>query len=759
MRRTTATVFGVTGLATAVATIRRRRPRRLRSPELSGPVTIARDRYGIPQITAGSRDDALLGFGFALAEDRMFQMDMLRRTAFGRLSELAGPVTLESDRMMRLLDMTRIADAMVASASATARAGFDSFAAGVNLRLSRWPLPLEFRILRYRPEPWRPEDSAAIIRLMGWSLSAFHRDDLTATLLRDIIGDEWTGAIFAGRTTESPLVVREPSRPLDGPIVNEAPSIPFPHGGASNAWAVSADRSTTGFPLLANDPHLGYTNPSIWCEATLNAPGLSVAGLTLPGVPGIAFGRTPSFAWGLTAAMISQTLLYRERLSDDRQLVAHDDGWTDLTTRTEQIRVKGAALETLVVRSTPRGPLISDLQPEWSPDPISLYWTGAETHPEELDAWLELSTARSVEDVLRVREAFIAPTLNMATADSDGEIATIGIGRWPVREPVAGLLSPDVFPPCYVPPAEMPVERNPARGWVASANNRIVGSNYPYALHGFYEPDYRIRRISEILDSRLKHSIADLRALQLDQFSLHASEMTQHLLDLSGETLPEWARADLAGWDFQTPPESRPTLLFQVFYRHWVQASLAHRLPEGVVEKLVQMLDVGDTPMGFCDRLLRGECPNWWFDDEREATVRAAVATSLRWIAERLGPDHTTWAWGALHTVTWAHPFGQVEGRHQAWVNVGPFPLGGDRTTVWPTGLGPNRLFQVTSGPSMRLLADLRRPERTWATNTLGQQGRPFSRHYRDQVVDFIEGRSHAIWGQPARTAVVIEPE
>ncbi|HYI15396.1 MAG TPA: penicillin acylase family protein [Thermomicrobiales bacterium] len=726
---------------------------------MSGPVSISRDRYGIPRISAGSREDALFGLGYAVAEDRMFQMDTLRRTAFGRLSELAGPVTLETDRMMRLLDMERIAGEMVACASDSARAGLEAFAAGVNLRLSRRSVPLEFRILRYKPEPWRPEDSAAIVRLMGWSLSAFHTNDLTAALLRDTIGDEWADAIYAGRTAESPLVVQERSR-RPGEVASVAPApIPFPHGGASNAWAISAERSTTGFPLLANDPHLGYTNPSIWCEVSIDAPNLRISGLTLPGVPGIAFGRTPTFAWGFTAAMISQTFLYRERLSDLGGQVADGEELIDLTTRTEQIQVKGAPTETLVIRSTPRGPLISDLQTDSSADPISLYWTGFETHPEELDGWLALSESTSVEDVLRARESIIAPTLNMAAADSSGEIASIGIGRWPDRRPFAGLLDPSEHPPRYIPPSDMPVERNPERGWVASANNPIVGSDYPYALHGYYEPNYRIRRISAMLDSRPKHSVADMRALQLDQLSLHASDVTPFLLELGGDAIPDWARSDLSGWDFLTPPESRPTLLFQVFYRHWVQASLAHRLPDNVVDRLIAGLGVGDTPMGFCDRLLRGEHAGWWLDDARERIVRESFAAALDWIAERLGQDHSPWTWGAVHTVTWSHPFGQIEGRHQAWVNVGPFPLGGDRTTVWPTGYDAHRPFHVTAGPSMRLLADLRRPERTWVTNTLGQQGRPFSRHYRDQVTDFIEGRSHPVWGQTTRTRVVIEPE
>jgi penicillin amidase len=234
--------------------------------------------------------------------------------------------------------------------------------------------------------------------------------------------------------------------------------------------------------------------------------------------------------------------------------------------------------------------------------------------------------------------------------------------------------------------------------------------------------------------------------------------LTPHLLELAGDAMPDWAHDDLAGWDYLTPPESRATLLFQAFYREWVRLSLAHRLPAAVVDHLLVGLGVGDVPMGFCDRLLRGEMPDWWHDDGRAETAREAFAAGRRWIEARLGADPTSWTWGAVHTITWAHPFGQINGPHQSLVNVGPFPLGGDRTTVWPTGIDASRLFSVTGGPSMRLLADLRRPERTWVTNTLGQQGTPFRRHYRDQVSDFIEGRSHSIWGQKTTVRVVIEP-
>ena len=276
---------------------------------------------------------------------------------------------------------------------------------------------------------------------------------------------------------------------------------------------------------------------------------------------------------------------------------------------------------------------------------------------------MALGSIGSVDDVQRIREAIIAPTLNMAAADSDGNIATIGIGRWPDRAPVAGLLEPTAHPPSHIPPAAVPVELNPSRGWVASANNRIAGSDYPFSLHGFYEPIYRINRIADALDSRPKHSIADMRALQLDQFSMHASELTAFLLDLGAASIPEWARRELSDWDFNTPPESRATLLFQSFYRHWVMRSLSHRLPEGVVDKLLDGIGIGDVPMGFCDRLLKGDHSEWWLDDGRARTVVVAFDDATNVDYDRLGSDHRSWTWGAVHSVTWAHPFGLIKVR------------------------------------------------------------------------------------------------
>ncbi len=555
----------------------------------------------------------------------------------------------------------------------------------------------------------------AILRLMAWGLSAYHENDLLAHGMRQTIGDEWTDAIFEGRFAESPVVVQEQGGVLRVPRV---PDAIFPTGGASNAWALAPERSMTGFPILANDPHLGYTNPSVWCEVSLEAPGLHVAGVTMPGLPGVAIGRTPTFAWGFTASMVSQTMVYEEDLDAEGRSARDGDAWIPLTRRAEGIVVKGKGIERFTVRSTPRGPLFSDLSPEHTQPSVSLHWTGMEIS-HELDAFIALNRARSVADAVAARSLVATPPLNMAAADSSGNIATISLGRFPIREEPAGLLDPSAHPPLY-----------------------------------------RIRRIVDELESRRKHSIADTRALQLDVYSIHAAELAPVLVSLveGDPDIPRWVIDELAAWDYRATIESRATLIFETFYRHWVRESLLARLPEAIVVKLSAMLSYGAAPMEFCDLLLRGDIPTWLSDDQRRALARRSLNAALAWIEERLGTDPQGWIWGTVHTVTFTHPIGQISGPHERFVNVGPFPIPGDRTTAWPSGVSPTTLFAITGGPSMRFVTDLRRPDLSWMTNTLGQNGWALSRHYRDQLNDLLSGRVHPIWSQRRGRAMTILP-
>lgn len=749
-------VAGLAGIGIASAVVAWRRSARVRVAGITSDVEISRDRLGIPLIKAGTRDDALFGLGYAIASDRLFQMDLVRRTMAGRLSEIAGAATLDSDRLMRLIDAAGAADAAVAVQSEVGQAALRAFAAGVNLRMRRGPLPVEFRAMRYRPRPWLPADSIAVVLLLAFALSSFHVDDLIAEHLREVAGDAWADAIFVGHRPSEPVAIREPTMSAIPSVGDGLDRLFLRQGGASNAWAVAACRSATAAPLLANDPHLNYSNPSVWCEAAIEAPGMQVAGVTLPGVPGILIGRTPTFAWGFTASMVSQSFLYREALDDAGQRVRDGAGWADLSIREEVIPVRGAAPDRFHIRATPRGPLITDVERGWIDGAASICWCGG-WPAATVDALLELNAARSIDDALAIRDKLVAPTLMMAAADSAGSIASIPIGTYLRRDRPPGLFGPADYPPAAIPTADLPVERDPGRGWIAHANTRIFADDQQ--LHGFYEPGYRLRRIGDVLDARSMHTASDMEALQLDQLSTHAALHLPIVLDLAGDALPSWAWIDLERWDFQSDPSSRPALLFQAIYHHWVTASLREHLPASTIDRMRETLLTVSVPMLFCDALLRGEYPEWLPDDRRQAIVREASANALAWLEEQLGPDPSTWLWGRLHTVEFVHPLGHVPGPHSRRVNVGPFPVGGDRTTLWPSMSYGSRPFAIVGGPSMRFVTDLGDPASSRMTNTLGQSGSPLSRHFRDQIADMLAGRLHPIWNQPRRRTTLLTPD
>ena len=742
-------------------TQRRRDQRVRRAPGLSGPVTIQRGKYGVPRIIAETREDALFGLGYTMAMDRLFQMDLIRRKANGRLAEIAGPGELESDRLMRLAGIAEASRLSVEHCSGEACAFLDALAAGVNHFMEHHPVPKEFLLAGYRPEPWAPADSVASFLMMGWSLGgSMFRADLFAERCRKVIGDVWTDAIFSGRMAEAPPSIGwKPEPQPRSPAGNRAPV--FPESGFSNSWAVSGERSWTGSPMLAFDPHLEYTNPSVWYEAMLEAPGFHVAGMTLPGLPGIGSGRNLHIAWGETAAMVSQSFVYREELDPDGTRVRDGDGWVDLKVHEQTIAVKGQEPEILRIRRTPRGPLVSDLLPDECDGPASLHWTGMEVSTEP-DLLYLLNTATSVEEAIAGRSVATVPCYNASIAAVDGSIAQLVVGKLPIREPRPGLLDPADFPPRYIPMDELPVEVNPERGWVAGANSRLVDEDYPYPMFGVWEPPFRMQRITDVLESRRKHSMADMKVLQLDRYSLHAAGLVPVLLDLLSGYRHAWVREELAGWDYVTGPKSRATALFQVFYTHWMRTSLLHRFPADYVSSGLLASGAASVPRDFCDRLLKGELPAWFDGDDgvRRALAQVAMDEALVWLRERLGDDEASWIWGDLNTVTFQHPLGAVPGPQRRAINPGPYPMGGDRTTIWPTAWRSSDGYDVAGGPSMRVVMDLRRPELTWGSNTLGQNGTPWKRHYRDQVNDFLSGSMHRVWQEavPER-GMVIRPE
>lgn len=712
---------------------------------------IARDRLWVPTITAARRDDALIGLGFSVAEDRLWQMDLLRRAALGQLSEVFGERTLSSDRLMRLIDMPGIVDSCLEATSDDGRRAIACFSHGVNLRIRRGPLPFEFRVLRYRPRPWAPRDSVAVARLLGWVMSAMHESDLIAEELTAVLGQSWADAILLGTT---PIDAPPPMDVTRGRRVTARPT-----GGvmlsASNAWAVAAHRSATGAPILANDPHLACTNPALWYEARVIAPNFTVAGVTIPGLPAIAIGRTPMFAWGFTASMISQSVLYRESLTNDGTSTLETDGPRPLALRHEIIRVRGGPDDRFVVRSTQRGPLLSDLLPQASGAAFSLYWAGMEPGAE-IDGLLLLNAAQTVDEGLRARSLVTTPTFNVIAADADGAIEQVTIGTLYARESRPGLLDAALYPPPRLPFEAAPRMRDPRDGVVANSNEQLTAPTGD-ALHGKWDPPFRVQRVHQLLRMRDVHAPADMLAMQTDCLSLHAQSVVPILVGYLEGHAPAWAVEDLRAWDYLATSESRATLLFEAFYNHWSRTALEHRLPRDLARGVLCSV-AGEAQFRFLDRLLSGELSAWLAPATAEECARAAFAAALEWIKSRLGDDISRWTWGRLHTVAYSHPFASARARVSRATTAGPWPVGGTRTTVWMSWWDPDAPFIVRVAPSMRMVADLSHPDRLWVSGTLGQRGTPLARHSRDQAADFLGGLAHPLPASTPRYWRTIEP-
>lgn len=734
---------GIGMLAMKLSADRRHRPVALDGAD--GSISIDWSERGVPRISGASRNDAMFGLGYAMAADRPVELDLSRRAALGQLAEIAGPEHMAQDRLMRLIDMAGISHRLVQQLDTESIGAVEALTAGINHRLDTAPISLTARLLGGRPRPWRPSDCLAIFRLLAWSLTGAYRADLGVEFLRSYLDGAWIDAIYQDHELgQAPIATAAVDQLGKPPRWAEL----LPHetpGAGSNAWVVSAERSSTGAPLLASDPHLELRNPSIWYEASLEAPGLKVAGATIPGIPSVVIGRNPDLAWGITNAMTSQAFLYREEVDEESQRVRDGDGWLALTIRYETIHVRGQNPEIMKVRSTPRGPLLSDLLD--SDAAFSLYWTGMEIS-NEVGALLAINESTTVQEMQQHLKLMGTPTQNLVTADSAGSIAMFSAGRMPQREQRFGLLDPADFPPRYLAADDMPAEINPERGWLACANNRMLPDGDARQLRGLWAPDYRYRRIAEVLESRSKHSPAEMRKLQLDVHSLHARETVPDLLQLIDGRAPAWVIDDLRSWDYETGPESRATLLFETIYREWTRLALAHRLPDEAVELLTLRSGHSSVPMLFVNQLLAGQHDAWWSADPeqtRSDLAAQAVDAALEWLAERLGPDHEQWQWGQLHTLTLSHPLAQLPGPQQRRLRIGPAPIGGTRTTVAPQAWESARPYESQFGASLRLVANLGNPAETWFITPPGQSESPISTNYQDQFTGYLQGFAHRL--------------
>jgi penicillin G amidase len=551
-------------------------------PGLERPVRVIRDAHGIPSILAGSRHDLYMALGFVHAQDRLFQMDLQRRLGAGRLSEVFGKTAIGSDRLMRTLGLYRHAAASVNAASAEFRAVLDDYTAGINGFLhSGTTLPIEFTVLGYRPDDWAPADSLVIGKSLALRQSGNYRQELQYARLAHILPGNEIGNLFPGYPADAPVTLKELAALTDAPLLDRLlaalPNDRSPQR-ASNNWVVDGAHSVTGKPVLANDPHLELAAPIVWYLARLDAPDIDLTGATIPGAPLVVLGHNGRIAWGFTTTQADVQDLFVEQIDPaDPLRYATPQGTAPFEVRDERIMIKGRSPETIAVRETRHGPVISDAVTDMPAAPansaLALQASFLNDDDQSGEAIWRVGLAPDWASWRSALRLFTGPPQNMVFADRDGNIGFMVPGRIPIRKAGDGRMpveggSGDHDWAGFIPFERLPQLYNPRIGHIATANNKIVPDDYPFFITRDWDAPYRIERIEAGLAATPRQSIENPMLLQRDVVSLAAKELLPLMLRAEPLGPRERAAADLLRrWDNRMDPERPEPLVFSAWVR------------------------------------------------------------------------------------------------------------------------------------------------------------------------------------------------
>lgn len=764
---------------------------------LSAAVEIIRDVDAVPHVYAQNKLDAYFGLGYLHAQDRLWQMEIQRRSEQGRLAELFGPSLIPQDHFLRTLGVYRTAQAAWTTLPSETKDIINAYVAGINAFLaahSGSQLPPECKLTGLSPEPWSGPDVLAWIKMVAYNL-----DDISfssETLANDLykaVGPERTQQLMPAYPEDGPLIMQaHRSNQAYGRIdeisrrVNEA--IGF--GGmnaadlGSNSWVVDGTKSATGKPFLANDPHLALSVPSIWYLAHLSANDFEISGATIPGLPMVIIGRNRFIAWGITHLLSDVQDLYREHLDSTGRMAEFQGRQEPIQLVTETIKVKGGPDAEKIIRITRHGPIITDVDdssssapggesPESPAEPLALRWTALEPEDKTAESFLRISEAHNWEEFKQSLRNYVAPTLNFVYADVEGNIGYYAAGRIPIRSSGDGSLPAEGWTGAgewngWVPFEELPHAYNPPEHFIVTANNRPVGANYAYFLGRQWAPAYRAQRITELLESKDKMSLEDHAAIQCDKVSLQAHELLPLLLKLVTVQDESEARAVelLKGWDGDTRGDSAAAAIYESWLARLPRAIAGDELGNELIGRYENRFD-------YVSRFLLAMAKdpnNQWWDDiktpEREnggAILAATLRQTLLDLKASQGEKIESWRWDKIHTAIFPH---------RPFHNVGPLrrffsrsiPHGGDRSTVDFAPLGSRPPFEQRVGPAYRQIIDLSNSEGSRSILTTGESGHFLSPHYDDNIADWQEGHyrlmrlDRAIIERDRKTTMRLEP-
>lgn len=779
-------------------------------PGLDADVEVVRDASGIPQIYADRPADLFAAQGYVHAQDRFYEMDFRRHVTAGRLAELVGgEEALETDKFVRTLGWRRVAEKELRLLAPATRRYLDAYARGVNAYLAQHAgsgLSLEYAVLSllpggrgYHPEPWTATDSLAWLKAMAWDLGGNMQEEIDRTKLRanldakqietlypqypydrnePIVG---SAAVVDGRFTTAavrtearrgaldPELLKALDGPLDG-VARAAAALPQllgrGDGIGSNAWVVSGEHTTTGKPLLANDPHLGASMPGIWSQVGLhcNQPGpqcpFDVSGFGFAGLPGVVIGHNAAIAWGFTNLNPDVTDLYLEKIRGN--VSVYDGKAEPIRSRTETFKVMGRDNpEEITVRETRHGPLISDvtddhrevgkLAAERRDDGedygVAIRWT-ALTPGRTADALFGMNRAQDWKSFRAAARLFEVPSQNLVYADREGHIGYQAPGRVPIRRSGSGNWPALGWDPKfewagYVPFEEMPTEFDPPDGVIVTANQAVTPQGYKHKLTDSWDYGYRAQQILERIRAVDKLDVNAMASIQLDKVNRNAQHLTPYLLKIAlDDDFDRQGQDTLRGWDFTQPADSAPAAYFNVVWRNLLSLTFHDQMPESAWP------DGGSQWFEVMRKLLTQPGSVWWDDvrtpqrEYRDDILRRALVDARAEITTKMARDPQDWEWGKLHKLTLTNPtLGSTPyGLVNKVFNRGQYELGGGSSVVDAIGWDAAKGYQVTATPSMRMVVDLSDFDQSRWINLTGVSGHAFNAHYTDQTELWVKG-------------------
>ncbi|PCI87762.1 MAG: acyl-homoserine-lactone acylase [Hyphomicrobiales bacterium] len=744
-------------------------------------ITITRDQYALPHIIAQTTNDAYFAIGYAHAQDRLFQMQLHRHIAMGRLSELVGQKGLETDKFLRTLGMFQAAQSSYKLLSSQTKAELDAYSAGVNAYLAEDNiLPVEFAILQLdKPAPWQPIHSVAWMKIMAWDLNNTWRKELDRLIMSATFTPQQIAEYHHPYPGDKPFI---PPKPIDiygfelnspnpmqtsalsrrisiSPIIDQQTA----QGIGSNNWVLAGNLSQSGKPLLANDPHLGLTAPALWYHAHLKAEddSLNAIGATMPGVPYIILGRNDRIAWGFTNTDPDAQDLYVEKITRDG-FYKTPNGEAPFITRQEVIKIKGQNDYILTTRSTRHGPVLSDRLNNVATllgdkHVIALRWTALDDDSTSIEAAAKMAASQNWQQFKAATKAFKAPQQSIVYADVDGNIGFIAPGAVPIRHadnelygqyPSPGWLAKYDWQG-YIPFDELPQKFNPTKNYIATANHKIIDDDYKHYIASKWSLPYRYDRIVKLLEAKQKHSLDSLKDIQFDQYS-NFLEAMRPLLD-QAMTLQPLTDSDtikayqlIKNWDGHGTVDSREMLLITLWIRNLQTVILTPEFDQLRSRNHQFLIDVLNDKNG-----MSRWCGTLGNQDGTPQTCATLVSQTFyittQQIIKQLGINMKNWQWGKVHQAVSEHRiFNKVPLLNRLF-NL-TTPVGGGRMTINVGTFGRtdsddlNQIFKNTVGPSLRHLFDLSDLEKSRYIHSSGQSGNVFSPYYDDYMPLWAKG-------------------